>query len=150
MIRSAEREHFVSHFAFVDHVDRVVRVWRCPKEQSRQTDRLWSLHSIGRISGFCRVSHRLYVTESQSRTRCSVCSALRLRRFRWGSLGEMGLALKASRTGIRGSFEADFSVLPHLSFLGFKVILKKRRKSFIFLHEDKRRKYKENAEKNDI
>ncbi|PJW14162.1 hypothetical protein CV945_09955 [Geobacillus sp. Manikaran-105] len=62
----------------------------------------------------------------------------------------MGLALKASRTGIRGSFEADFSVLPHLSFLGFKVILKKRRKSFIFLHEDKRRKYKENAEKNDI
>ncbi len=79
MIRSAEREHFVSHFAFVDHVDRVVRVWRCPKEQSRQTDRLWSLHSIGRISGFCRVSHRLYVTESQSRTRCSVCSALRVR-----------------------------------------------------------------------
>lgn len=71
---------------------------------------------------------------SQSRTRCSVCSALRLRRFRWGSLGEMGLALKASRTGIRGPFEADFSVLPHLSFLGFKVIFKKSEESRSFFY----------------
>lgn len=46
----------------------------------------------------------------------------------------MGLALKASRTGIRGPFEADFSVLPHLSFLGFRVIFKKSEESRSFFY----------------
>lgn len=46
----------------------------------------------------------------------------------------MGLALKASRTGIRGPFVADFSVLPHLSFLGFKVIFKKSEESRSFFY----------------
>lgn len=150
MIRSAEREHFVSHFAFVDHVDRVARVWCCPKEQSRETDRLWPLRRIGRISGFCRVSHRLYVTTAKDEhavlcVRLCVCGDSDGDHWgRWGSRSRpQGLAL-----GDRSRRISLSCLIYH--FWASKLFLKKRRKSFIFLHEDKRRKYKENAEKNDI
>ncbi|ADU92854.1 hypothetical protein GYMC52_0352 [Geobacillus sp. Y412MC52] len=99
--------------------DRFVRVWCCPKEQSRETDRLWSLRSIDRISGFCRVSHRLYVTESPKPNALFCVLGFALAAFQMGivrkSGGSRAQGLKdLGSCGVgRRPFGADSPALPH-------------------------------------